>query len=56
MKIDTQLQRDVLEELKWEPSVRDAEIGVAAKDGVITLSGAVQSFADKYAALKARKN
>jgi osmotically-inducible protein OsmY len=53
MKIDTQLQRDVLDELKWEPSVRDAEIGVAAKDGVVTLSGTVQSFADKYAALKA---
>ena len=53
MKIDTQLQRDVLDELKWEPSVREAEIGVAAKDGVITLSGTVQSYADKYAALRA---
>jgi osmotically-inducible protein OsmY len=53
MKTDMQLQRDVADELHWEPSVRDEEIGVVAKDGVVTLSGAVGSYADKYAALRA---
>lgn len=53
MKTDTQLQRDVQAELSWEPSVRDAEIGVAAKDGVVTLSGYVDTFAEKYLAERA---
>jgi osmotically-inducible protein OsmY len=53
MKTDTQLQRDVQAELSWEPSVRDAEIGVAAKDGVVTLSGYVDTFAEKYMAEQA---
>ena len=53
MKTDTQLQRDVQAELAWEPSVRDAEIGVAATDGVVTLSGYVDTFAEKYMAERA---
>ncbi len=52
---DTDLQRDVLDELKWEPSVNAAHIGVSVKDGVVTLSGHVASFAEKYAAEKAAK-
>ena len=50
MKSDTQLRKDMQDELKWEPSIREAEIGVAVKDGVVTLSGRVDSFAEKYAA------
>lgn len=50
MKTDLQLQRDVLEELKFEPSIRETEIGVAAKDGVVTLSGVVDSYAEKFTA------
>lgn len=50
MKTDTQLQRDVLDELKWEPSISEKEIGVAVKDGVVTLTGFVDSYAQKYAA------
>jgi len=50
MKTDFQLQLDVLDELKFEPSVRDSEIGVAVKDGVVTLSGLVNSYAEKYSA------
>lgn len=50
MKTDTQLLRDVHDQLAWEPSVCDDEIGVAVKDGVVTLSGHVPSFADKYIA------
>lgn len=52
-KSDSQLQRDVLEELRWDPSVGRAEIGVAVKDGVATLSGGVASYAAKFATIKA---
>ncbi|WP_213953427.1 BON domain-containing protein [Variovorax sp. dw_954] len=50
MKTDNQLQQDVLAELKWDPSVHAAEIGVAVKDGVVTLAGEVSSFPEKWAA------
>jgi len=53
MKTDTQLQQDVMNELKWEPSVKAAEIGVSVKDGVVTLSGYVDSFYKKWAAERA---
>jgi osmotically-inducible protein OsmY len=52
-KNDSQIQRDVMEELRWDPSVARAEIGVAVKDGVATLSGQVGSYAVKFAATKA---
>ena len=54
-KLDTQLQGDVLDELKWEPSINAEQIGVAAKDGVITLSGIVGSYAEKLIAEKAAR-
>jgi osmotically-inducible protein OsmY len=50
MKSDTQLQKDVLDELRWEPSISEKEIAVAVKDGVVTLSGYVQTYAQKRAA------
>lgn len=56
MKTDMQLQRDVIEELAWQPNVRDTEIGVAARNGVITLSGFVDSYAQKYAAVKSAEH
>lgn len=52
---DAQLQRQVLAELKWEPSVTATHIGVSVKDGVVTLSGHVPSYAEKYAAERAAK-
>ena len=55
MKTDSQLQRDVLNELEWEPRVDHAHIGVAVKHGVITLSGQVPSYGEKYEAVKAAK-
>ena len=55
MKTDSELQRDVLDELKWEPSVDAAHIGVSVKDGVVTLSGHVSSYAEKFAAERAAK-
>ena len=52
-KSNTQLQHDVLEELEYEPSVNASEIGVTAKDGILGLTGAVNSYAEKYAAVHA---
>jgi osmotically-inducible protein OsmY len=53
MKADTQLQQDVSAELKWEPSVHAAHIGVEVKDGVVTLSGQVESYSEKWNAERA---
>jgi osmotically-inducible protein OsmY len=55
MKTDTQLQRDVLDELAWEPSVDATSIGVAAAEGVVTLTGHVKSYGERMAAEKAAK-
>jgi len=52
---DKDLQRDVLDELKFEPRVIPARIGVSVKDGIVTLTGSVSSYAEKYAAEKAAK-
>jgi len=53
MKIDNQLQQDVSAELKWEPSVHAAHIGVEVKDGVVTLAGQVDSYGEKWNAERA---
>ena len=53
MKTDTQLQSDVMAELKWDPSFNAAEIGVEVKNGVVTLSGHVDKYAEKWAAERA---
>lgn len=55
MKSDVELRNDVQEELKWEPGVKPAAIGVAVKDGVVILSGYVDSYAEKWAAERAAK-
>lgn len=55
MKSDSQIQKDVMEELKWQPQLNSSEIGVAVKNGVITLSGQVDTFSKKLAAEKAAK-
>ena len=55
MKTDSQLQRDVMQELEWEPRVDHAHIGVAVKGHVATLSGQVPSYGEKYQAVKAAK-
>jgi len=56
MKSDLQLQRDVMDELTWEPSVDAAEIGVSVTDGVVTLNGFAKSYAEKIAAEKAARH
>lgn len=55
MKTDIQIQKDVMDELKWEPSLNASEIGVAVKNGVVTLSGIVDSYIKKVTAEKAVK-
>jgi osmotically-inducible protein OsmY len=55
MKTNRQLESEVLDELEWEPSVKAAEIGVAVDDGVVTLTGFVDSYAEKLAAEDAVK-
>lgn len=53
MKTDAQVQQDVLDELLWEPSVNAAKIGVEVTDGVVTLAGHVDSYAEKWDAERA---
>lgn len=55
MKTDIQIQKDVMEELEWEPYLNSSEIGVAVKNGVVTLSGTLNSFSKKIALEKAVK-
>jgi osmotically-inducible protein OsmY len=56
MKSDSDVQRNVQEELQWEPGlVHASKIGVAVKDGVVTLSGTVNSYFEKWAAERAAK-
>ncbi len=50
MPDDLSLQSMVMDELAWEPSVDAAHIGVSAKNGVVTLSGFVDSYAARAAA------
>lgn len=53
MKTDTTLQQDVSAELRWEPSVQAARIGVEVKDGIVTLAGEVDSYFEKWNAERA---
>jgi osmotically-inducible protein OsmY len=54
MKTDAQLKDDVIEELRWDPQISDADaIGVGVKDGAMILSGHVPNYAEKMAAAQA---
>src|SRR5271157_4274004 len=53
MKDDEQLQSDVEQELRWDPSIRAERIGVSVKSGVVELDGHVESFYEKWAAERA---
>lgn len=55
MKTDSQLQRDVLDELQWHPSVDSSRIGVTAHNGVVTLTGSTISYAEKFEAERLAK-
>ena len=47
MKTDSELKKDVLAELLWDPLVPEAKIGVAVNEGVVTLSGHLDTYAEK---------
>jgi osmotically-inducible protein OsmY len=49
MKSDAELKRDIEAELAWDPAVRAASIGVAVQDGVVTVTGHLQTFAERHA-------
>lgn len=53
MKTNSEVQADVLAELEYEPTVDPGEIGVGAKDGIVTLSGNVRSLTEKWSAVRA---
>ncbi|HEY9222883.1 MAG TPA: BON domain-containing protein [Variovorax sp.] len=53
MKSDTQIRDDVLAELRWDPAINETDVGVIVKDGNVTLTGHLSSYAEKYAAERA---
>lgn len=55
MRLDSDIKRDVESELKWDPDIDASDIGVAVKNGVVTLSGFVRSYSQKYEAERATK-
>lgn len=56
MKTDTQLRHDVEAQLDWDPRFDSQGIGVAVKNGVVALSGHVNSYADRWAAQDATQS
>ena len=55
MKSDNQIQKDVMDELKWQPFLNASEIGVTVKNGIVTLSGQIDNYSKKLSAEKAAK-
>jgi osmotically-inducible protein OsmY len=54
MKTDAEIREDVILELQWDPQISDPEaIGVAVKDGAVTLTGHTSTYAEKLAAARA---
>ena len=54
-KSDNQLKQDIETELRWDPKVNAAEIGVTVNEGVVSLLGTVDTYAEKWAAEDATK-
>ena len=55
MRTDVEIKDDVLDELAWQPGIDETQIGVIVENGVVTLSGVVDSYSKKLAAEKAVK-
>jgi osmotically-inducible protein OsmY len=55
MKSNEEIERDVREELKWDPDLDASDIAVSVKDGVVTLAGFVKSYTDRLEAEQAAK-
>ncbi len=56
MKTDAVIRRDVEQELEWDPRFDSRDIGVAVKEGIVTLSGEVRSFVERWAAQDATQS
>ncbi|MBP6671647.1 MAG: BON domain-containing protein [Bacteroidetes bacterium] len=56
MRTNAELQKDVQDAIKWEPLLQAAEIGVIVKDGIVTLTGTVDSYSKKLEAELAAKH
>ncbi len=54
-RTDTEIQQEVLAELRWDARVQPNEVGVTVKDGVVTLTGWVDSYTKKWAAEEAAR-
>ena len=52
-RTDAEVLQDVLRELEWDTRVRESEVGVHVRDGVVTLTGAVENYGQKVAAARA---
>jgi osmotically-inducible protein OsmY len=50
MRSDMDIQKDVVAELKWDPSLRDDDVAVSVREGVVTLAGFVDSYSGKWKA------
>ena len=50
IRTDQEIQKDVMAELRWDAQIQPNEIGVAVKDGVVTLTGWVESYLKRWAA------
>ena len=55
-RTDNDIHNDVVAELRWEPSLRDDDIAVAVRDGVVTLAGFVDSYSEKWRAERVASN
>jgi hypothetical protein len=55
MKSDSEIERDVREELKWDPDLHADDIAISVKNGVVTLAGFVPSYSDRLEAEAATK-
>jgi len=55
MKSDSEIERDVRDELKWDPDLNSDDIAISVKNGVVTLAGFVPSYSDKFEAEAAAK-
>jgi len=55
MRSDSEIERDVRDELKWDPDLNADDIAVSVKNGIVTLAGFVPSYADKFEAEAAAK-
>ncbi|MGO3719866.1 MAG: BON domain-containing protein [Mesonia hippocampi] len=56
MRTDLSIKEDVLDELQWQPSIDETQIGVVVKNGIVTLSGTVDSYVKKREAENAAKS